>query len=288
MKIMIADGGGTKIEWCIVTVSPSGDHTEERFFSEGANAMLNGTESLKELFEKVGSQTGTSDISAIYYYGAGCSTDDSRDSMRQAISSVWPLATIFVAGDMLGAARAMLGDRRGVACILGTGSNACLYSNGEIEYKVPSLGYVLGDHGSGSALGKRLLKMVFSQRLPEATRTKFIEQTGVSVEQVLDSVYRRPNPNKYLASFAPYIRDNINDPELYRLAVREFIDFFRYNVAVLPGAASLPIACCGSIATHFERLLREAASSLGLTINTVVQAPMDGLIAYHLHNLKNE
>lgn len=276
---LIADAGSSKIDW--VFLLPDGS-VGMRHSSDGINALLADAEtverSLKDVREALGADLMPD---AIYYYGAGCATPRVCDRMKEIIAGVWNAGEIFVASDLLGAARALFGHDRGIACILGTGSNSCLYNGENIETNIPSLGYVLGDEGSGAALGKRLVSDAFKRQLPEKIRRDFLAEYDLSLEVILEKVYRTPAPNKFLASLVPFIKKTLWNPYIYSIVFHEFKHFIRRNVAMYPGAHSLPVSFVGSIALVFEPVLREAASSQGYSVDTVMKSPIDGLIAYH-------
>lgn len=278
-KKLIADAGSTKVDW--VVVSEEGDvmasHT-----CDGINALLSCPEDIYNALRTVKGQLGdTSAISEIHYYGAGCATTMICRKMKDAISNSWPGADVFVSSDLLGAARALLGPEKGIACILGTGSNSGLYDGSRIVSNVPSLGFILGDEGSGAALGKRLVSDAFKGQLPGNISEKFLETYQLSLPEILDKVYRRGTPNKFFASLVPFISQHLWNPYVYSLVLEELTLFIRRNVAMYEGAHSLPVCFIGSIALNFEKILREAAASQGYNVTSVSRSPIDGLIRFH-------
>lgn len=278
---LIADAGSTKVDWTLI----SSDNTVKiRYNSEGINALLAEEEDVLKAFGMVKAALPDVSIGKIFYYGAGCATDRVCKRMSELISQTWNPAEVYVHSDLLAAARALFGEKPGITCILGTGSNSCLYNGKEIETNVPSLGYILGDEGSGAALGKRLISDAFKRHLPEKVREEFLTEFQMTLPEILDKVYRNPAPNKFMASLVPFIKKNLWNPYLYSLVREEFSSFIKRNVAMYPGAHSLPVGFIGSIATNFEDILREAASSNGYKVDTVMASPMEGLIAYHSQN----
>ena len=277
--ILIADAGSTKVDWAVLT-----DNGEilARFTTCGINALLVDDETLASTMAEAGCgiPPGVSP-DEIFYYGAGCATPDICKKMQSAIHNNWPEASISVNSDLLGAARSLFGHRKGIACILGTGSNSCLYDGNEITCQIPSLGYILGDEGSGAALGKRLVVDVFKQQLPEDIRDKFLNRYGLSLPIVLDKVYRSAAPNRFLASFVPFLEENKWNPNIYSLVLDELTNFVRRNVAMYPRAHSFELSFTGSIAAVFEGILREAAASQGYSISSISKEPMDGLVSFH-------
>ena len=280
--ILIADAGSTKVEWALVM--PDGS-VAANFTTDGINALLAGTDAVNATLTDVASTLPENvSVDAIYYYGAGCATPEICDKMRQGIATVWPDAEIMVCSDLLGAARSLFGNRKGIACILGTGSNSCLYDGRQIVAQIPSLGYVLGDEGSGAALGKRMVGDAFKLQLPDNIREKFLEEFHITLPMILDKVYKQPSPNKFLASLVPFLKENLWNPYIYSLVLAELTEFVKRNVAMYPGAHSMELSFTGSIAFHFDRVLREAVASQGYRVTSISENPMPGLIEYHKSN----
>lgn len=297
-NILIADAGSTKTDWAFICP----DEGIVRFKTPGLNALLATDEELAEAFRHVnaclpGSLSRLSStpfpsistidipepthIDEIYYYGAGCATESICRKTQEALSDAFGVASPFVASDLLGAARSLLGNGYGIACILGTGSNSCLYDGNDIIMNIPALGFILGDEGSGASLGKRLVGNVYKGLMPDALKQAFISEYGLSMADILDNVYRKPNPNSFLASMVPFLSQNIDNSYIRDMLRKEFSDFLTRNVLQYPDARKIPVCFTGSIATVFEDILKETASEAGLTIGNVTASPMDGLIAYH-------
>ncbi|MDE7109893.1 MAG: ATPase, partial [Muribaculaceae bacterium] len=222
-------------------------------------------------------------VDDIYYYGAGCATKEICKKIKSALLSVWQPEICEVNSDLLGAARALFGNRKGIACILGTGSNSCLYDGGQIIMQIPSLGYVLGDEGSGAALGKRLIGDVFKEQLPASVREMFLEEYKLTLPEILEKIYKLPSPNRFLASFVPFLKKNLWNPYIYSLVLKELTRFVKRNVAMYPGAHALNVNFTGSVAFHFQNILKEATASLGYSVTHVTETPVDGLIDYHIN-----
>lgn len=280
---LIADAGSTKIDW--VLLSNEGKK-EAELVTPGLNALLATESEATELFGNASSKlyAGLSEAPEgveVSYYGAGCATTEICDRIATSIRQSFRARDVMVASDLLGAARSLHGRNRGIACILGTGSNSCLYNGSEIEHNVPSLGYVLGDEGSGAALGKRLVADAFKGHLPEIIREKFTDTYKMTIGDILDRVYKQPGANRFLASLVPFIAENIWNPYLYSLVRKEFESFLERNVSQYEGAHTLPIAFTGSIAWHFSDILREAATNAGFTPGEITSHPLEGLIKYH-------
>lgn len=194
---LIADAGSTKTEWALL---PPGEEPSVRFVTDGLNAMIADRKSVSEKFSAAAEKTGTAlekystgaEIGTIYYYGAGCATPEICSRIGDALLSAFGATSAQAESDLLGAARSLLGDEAGVACILGTGSNSCLYNGRQIVANVPSLGFILGDEGSGSALGRRLVNATFKGQLPAYLEKELTERHGLSLPEILDNVYRAP------------------------------------------------------------------------------------------------
>lgn len=278
---LLADAGSTKVAWVIL--SPEGK-VKFSLETSGMNALLADDRKIADVLCFVESKI-PSDIfiEEIYYYGAGCATENSCKRMLTAFSNIWNGADCYIASDLLGAARSLLGDEKGVACILGTGSNSCFYDGNRIVSQIPALGYILGDEGSGAALGKRLLGDVLKKQLPKDIRDTFFEEYSISLSEILERLYNTSSPNSFLASFVPFLGKNIWHPSIYALIFDEFTCFMRRNVSMYSDVHSMPINFTGSIAFHFSHILQEAASSLGFSVKKITERPMDGLIDYHSH-----
>lgn len=278
-NILLADAGGTKTEWLLIG---SDSEVKAHVLTPGINALLTNDDEIRERLRSVKSELGQDEsLSEIHYYGAGCATTSICEKLRNAISDTWQSGVLHVESDLLAAARAMLGHERGIACILGTGSNTGLYNGREIEFNVPSLGYILGDEGSGAALGKRLVADAFKGSLPKPIRDKFMSYYELDLDSILEYTYWRPAANRFLASLVPFIRDHIWNPYMYSLVLEEFTAFLKRNVAMYAGSRSLPLVVTGGVAATFPEILQDAASRQGFKVDKIVKKPMAGLIAFH-------
>ncbi|MDE6026754.1 MAG: ATPase, partial [Muribaculaceae bacterium] len=210
---LIADAGSSKVEWAVLFNDGS---QPVRFTTPGINALMTETRELVEAFRKASENLPTScKVSAIYYYGAGCATSAICGKISDALQSVWDGAQPYVESDMAGAARALLGREKGIAAILGTGSNSALYDGEGIIGNIPPLGFILGDEGSGTALGKRLIKEIFKGKMPEELKETFFKEFDISLPEILNKVYKEPAPNKFIASLVPFIRKHMDSPFIH-------------------------------------------------------------------------
>lgn len=279
---LIADAGSTKVEWVLLSDEGELLHTVS---TPGINALTIDDKELESRLQSVKKQLGQEEsLSEIHYYGAGCATANICSKLHSGISAVWQAGTTNVRSDLLGAARSLLGSERGIACILGTGSNSCLYDGEDISMNVPSLGYILGDEGSGAALGKRLVADAFKGHLPKPIRDKFMKYYEMNLENILEYTYRKPAASRFLASLVPFIKDHLWNPYVYSIVLEEFTSFFKRNVAMYPGARTLPLAFTGSVAYFFSDILEEAAKRQGFSISQVTRNPMPGIIKFHSKN----
>ena len=224
-------------------------------------------------------QLPSTEIEEVHFYGAGCIYDKIPLMQRVLNSHLAITKCCEVNSDMLAVAHGLCGHEPGIACIMGTGSNSCFYDGKEIVKNVSSLGYILGDEGSGSVLGKLFISDLYKNQLGNELRMEFEKQYGLDVGQVIDKVYRQPYPNRFLASFAPFIKQHLDHPSIYQLVLGSFLAFFRRNVMQYE-SDKYPVYFNGSIAWHFQEVLQEAASQLGINIGEIVKSPMEGLIKY--------
>lgn len=283
---LVFDAGSTKTEVGIISYHYDGMIDLNTILIPGINPVVGSEDAIISSLKEVKVESPY-DVKEVYFYGAGCATDRICERIRKMISGIWPNAVCCVASDMLGAARGLLQTSPGVACILGTGSNSALYNGELLIDNIPPLGYVLGDEGSGTALGKRLIGDVFKRIAPEDIRQKFFDETGLSKELVIEKVYRGETPNKFLASVVPFIKQNIENTYIRNMAGDVFGLFFDRNLMQYEGISNLTVNFTGSVAYHFEDIIRSTANTKGLQVGVVSAKPMVGLINYHL-NRKRE
>ena len=279
---LIADSGSTKVEWCLL----DHDKTVRQIFTSGFNAlMLTEEEIAQYLDDELMLQLGDDarNVTEVYFYGAGCIDEEVCRNVRRAIRQNINVATIEAHSDLLGAARALFGDREGIACIMGTGSNSCYYNGREIKDHVSPLGYILGDEGSGAVLGRHLIGDVLKHQLPRELCDRFLDEYNLESNAIIRRVYKEPSPNRFLASVTPFLLKNIEEPAIHRLVLNEFKSFFVRNVAQYDRYRSLPVSFVGSIAYLYRHVLNEAADALDAKIETVIKTPMEGLKMYHIN-----
>jgi len=278
--ILIADSGSTKTDWGFFNTTAD----IQALRTAGINPCHQTTDQIREIIEnELLPQTrliDRSQVSRVFYYGAGCATPAICGTMQNLLHDFFPQADVTVASDMLGAARALCGHSEGVACVLGTGSNSCLYDGKDIVGQVPSLGYILGDEGSSAALGRRLLSDCLKRQLPESLSREFMERHDLNMDTILENVYRKPLPNLFLAGFTPFLAEKRDVPEVHKLIVQCFSEFFTRNV-ISYHRPWLPVHFVGSVANNFARELTESADMLGMRVGNIMAAPLKGLVEYH-------
>lgn len=282
---LIADSGSTKTDWCLTDCG----RVVARRGTQGINPFQQERQAIERIIrdELLARQTETGSVTEVRFYGAGC-REEMRPMMTEALRRLFPTATaVSVESDLLAAARALCGHEAGVACILGTGSNSCLYDGRRVVANIPPMGYVLGDEGSGAVLGINLINALFKNRLPKPLAATFTEETGLTLPTIINKVYREPLANRFLASLSLFIGRHIGEyDELRTLVVDNFRLFFRNNIAryrAQPAAAgqALTVNAIGGMASRYEAELRAAAAIEGFHVGTVKDSPMDGLVRYH-------
>jgi N-acetylglucosamine kinase-like BadF-type ATPase len=273
--ILIADSGSTKTIWFLVD---NGQKTAE-YQTPGINPFY---QSAKDIENDLREFTTNDDrIKQIYFYGAGCAFEDKKQIVRTGLQSIFKNAVIEINNDLLAACRALFLDKKGIACIMGTGSNSCFYNGKEIVENVSPLGFILGDEGSGAVLGKKLIADVLKNQLPENFKNKFLSQYNVTTAEILDNVYKQQFPNRYLAKFSVFLFENIKEKAIYDIVYNSFREFFVRN-AMQYDYKNNEISFVGSIAWYFKETLQEVADDFGLKIGKIVQSPMEGLLEYHI------
>lgn len=281
---LIADSGSTKTDWCLCDK----DSTLCTIQTQGINPYHQSEEAIEEVLREELLphllRNKRYEINAtntkVIFYGAGCANETASNRVGEAIRKILGTNDITIHSDLQGAARALCGHEEGIACVLGTGSNSCLYNGKEIISNIPPLGYILGDEGSSAVLGRRLVGDCLKNQLPDAIRDEFLAEYELTQEIILEKVYRQPLANRFLASLTPFLSKHREVAEIHKLLVESFVDFFVRNVK-LYRRPWLPIHFVGSIATVFSAELKEAAESLGMELGTIMRSPMEGLIKYH-------
>lgn len=271
---LIADSGSTKTEWILTNQDNTVCwHTE----TVGLNPYHLNQEQmhdiLKQLIRTLPDEGKTTDT--VEFYGAGCALPDKQSIVHNALKDLLPdNCHIRVDSDLKGAAKAVCQGEAGICCILGTGSNSCQFDGEGIVASTPSLGYILGDEGSGTALGRKLLNHALKGLLPKHLCTAFVEEYGISLQEVLDNIYCRPQAVRYMAGFAPFLSRHREEPAIQGMLTEEFSMFFQKNV-LRAYDTTLPVHMVGSVADSFRKELTEVAASVGLTMGRILRRPLD-------------
>lgn len=276
--ILIADSGSTKVDWSVV----DNGKVVKRAFTKGINPFFQSEEEISnEIETTLILQLDTQDFDAVYFYGAGCTFDKVEIVKRAIQKNIKVIKEVEVSTDMLAAARGLCGYSSGIACIMGTGSNSCYYDGKNIVDNVSPLGFILGDEGSGAVLGKLFVSDLLKNQLTPGLKEKFLEQFNLTTGDIIDRVYRKPFPNRFLSAFSPFISENLEDTTVRTLVMTSFKSFLKRNVMQYKNYDRLPIHFVGSVAFHFQEILKEAVEVMNMKPGKIIQSPMEGLIKYH-------
>ena len=274
---LIADSGSTKAEWCLL----NGKSTKT-FLTQGLSPYFLSAEQITRVNEKeLKPKLKNIEPDEIYFYGTGCSNAENVRLVKKAIQKVFVNAKITVDHDLMGAARALCGHEKGVACILGTGSNSCYYNGKKIIKNSPGLGYALGDEGSGAYLGKKVIQYFLYNTFDADLMDRFNAKFNTNSDEILTAVYKKPLPNRYLASYAIFLAENRGHYMVENIIEDGFNDFFFNHIYKYRESWTLPLNFTGSIAWGFRDVLKEMCSTYELQLGKVIKKPMDGLIQFH-------
>ena len=274
---LIADSGSSKAEWCLVN-----GKTKKTFLTQGLSPYFLSAEQIEyiigqELLPKMKNVSPDE----IYFYGTGCSNADNVRLVKKAIQRVFNDATVLVNHDLMGAARALCGREKGIACILGTGSNSCYYNGKKIMKNSPGLGYVLGDEGSGAYLGKKVIQHFLYNTFDPDLADRFRAKFNTNSDEILTAVYKKPLPNRYLASYAIFLAENRGHYMIENILEDGFNDFFFNHVLKYRESWTTPINFTGSVAHGFKDVLKNMCSGYELQLGKVLKKPIDGLVKFH-------
>lgn len=276
--ILIADSGSTKCAW--KAISRSGKMYD--ITTEGINPFFRTTESVYSELQSVLLPYTVESVDHIFFYGSGIVNEEKAAIVRNALQRLFGEAKIELYSDVLAASRSIFGASSGIACILGTGSNACLYDGKQVTGGISPLGFILGDECSGAVLGRKLLGDFFKEVMPEDLRVKFENKYHISRDEALQRVYKTERPNHFLASFTPFLSEELSSDYCYQLIKSSMIEFFDRNVKKIPGYRSYPIGFVGSVAFHFGRIVKELCAENQMNCVSILQEPMEGLVKYHM------
>ena len=285
---LIVDSGSTKTTWRVaIPQAPSFEiHTI------GINPVRDDESTIRDVVHgacasiraelttgRASSLCADSGFTAVFFYGAGC-LPAFTGPLEDVLKACFPTARLSIESDLLGAARALCGHGEGIACILGTGSNSCLFDGEHIVENVSPLGWILGDEGSGAVLGRTLVGDLLKGVLPEELRADFLSRFDLTPADIIERVYRQPQPNRFLASLVPFLAEHRAESPVRAFLIRQFRRFFRRNVSAYR-RTDLPVNFVGGIAYQFEDELREAASAENFEVGKILKDPVSSLEEYH-------
>ncbi|HJW18611.1 MAG TPA: hypothetical protein VJ499_15885 [Flavisolibacter sp.] len=274
---LIADSGATKAEWVLI-----GNGRKRTIFTQGISPYFLDTEQVGELVDQeLKQKIKNVQVDKVYYYGTGCSNPDNAKSIKKALQKLFREAKIEVNTDLMAAARAVCGDQKGIAGILGTGSNSCYYNGKNIVKNSPGLGYVLGDEGSGAYLGKKVIQYYLYNTFDDDLRALFDAKFVTNQVEILDNVYKKPLPNRYLAGFAMFLAENRGHYMIENIIEDGLNDFFFQHLCKYSEVWKYPVNFVGSVAFGFKDVIQQLCNSYEFELGNILKNPMQGLVKYH-------
>jgi N-acetylglucosamine kinase-like BadF-type ATPase len=275
--LLVADSGSTKTDWVLVR-----DGAQEKYSTIGYNPFFVSSEGMyRSLMGELSHRLDAACIKNVFFYGAGCSTEENNAIVRRALAMLFVNATISVEHDLLAAARALLKDQRGFAAIIGTGSNTCIYNGKDVEHNIDSLGYLLGDEGSGSYIGKKIVRDYMRGYLPAELNDKFSNYFKLTPAEIYHKLYDQPNPNRFLASFCRFATEQKDNAYIREVVNQCFIDFFSQQVSRYPMYRHYTFNCVGSVGHIFKEELQGVAGKFNMELGNIMAAPIEELVKYH-------
>jgi glucosamine kinase len=275
--ILLADSGGSKTDWRLLKK----DGTIGQASGPGYNPYYQPVDDLKKSINEILLPHVKENVTKIYFYGAGVSSVKNQLTIKSAFMEYFPESQIEIGWDLLAAARALCGHEPGIACIMGTGSNSCLYDGKEIIGNVANLGWILADEGSGANIGRKFLVDYLRNKMPSGLAKQFKDRFPLTREEFLEKVYQQEKPSAFLASFAKFIFQHLKDPYCYQLIYNSFSEFYENNVMQYENYKNLKVHFTGSISFYFSDILRQVANDKGITVKNILEGPIAGLTLYH-------
>lgn len=274
-QTLLVDAGATKTAFNVI----SDGVVQFEYFGAGINPNYTSEDEISRIIGEFVRQSGQADrMREVCYYGAGCASLENAGRMGSTLRKFFPNARVQVYSDLMAVCHALSRNRRSVVGILGTGAATCLFDGNTIENRAPSLGYMLGDEGSGTNLGKRLLTAYLREQMPSSLAKQLEQEHQLSLGEAIYRVYREPSPNTFMASFAPFVQQNLDNAFVHDLALNAFRDFFSIQKSYYEEGEMLPWNLSGSVAFHFQEVLRQAAEIEHCRIGEIIQAPMPLLV----------
>jgi glucosamine kinase len=276
--ILIADSGSTKTDWRLMEGKAEINQVKTKGFNPYYQQL---EEMVAEIESELVPALNHKEIETIYFYGAGCSTPERQQKIRDALIPYFQNTKIHVHSDLIGAARALSGNKPGIVCILGTGSGSCLYDGQTIDKNIPSLGFILGDEGSGAWLGKKMVTDYLRGHMPKKSIETINQQLHIDKETILEHVNHKPMPSRYLAGFAQFISKNANQTYFYQLLFDSFTSFAKNYIIRYDNFENYTCHFVGSVAFHNQEILHQVSRYIGFTNGNIIQSPIEGLTLYH-------
>lgn len=273
---LIADSGSTKVDWRAI----SENGTVIEISTEGINPVFQSKEQIVNIFKESLLPVLGDGVKEIYFYGAGVVSPQICGTLSECFKEVFPQSECYAASDVLAAARALCGHKPGIACILGTGSNSCMYDGKDIVKNVRAGGFILGDEASGAYLGKRLISDFIKGLLPKEIEDVFVERYGLDYMAIVQKVYKETLPSRFLATFSPFLNEFKEHPYIHSLLRSSFDEFFKRNI-VHYDYQKHEVNFVGSIAYYYQPIIEESAAALGMKVGKIIKSPIFGLVDYH-------
>lgn len=278
--VAIVDSGSTKSDWVIL------DDFKKVFLKTetiGFNPNFINRELITPEIQKNSNlMLVKNSITKVFFYGSGCGVEKNRETIETELKKVFDKSEIIVKEDLMAAAYAAYKGNPAIVCILGTGSNSCYFDGKDVKIELPSLGFLMGDEGSGSAIGKQLVRRYFMKKLPADLHHEFEAVYKLTIEDALKHMYHAPRPNAYLADFNKFVVERKDHPYFVNMVSEEMKSFFEYQVMPYREAHDAEINFIGSIAYYYENIVRSVAKELNLNVGHVVQKPIESLVDYHI------
>ena len=276
--ILIADSGSTKTDWRLIKE----DKSVISFSTIGFNPYFINTVSILKELEDSALKSFRKEITELYFYGAGCSSKGNINVLQAALAAFFSHAKIEVNHDMLAAARATCGTKPGITAILGTGSNSCLYDGKVITENVPALGFILGDYGSGADIGKIFIQAFIEEELPEDISAAFKKEYELTITDILDHIYKKEMPNRFLATFSQFVYQHIKHPFIFELVKSRFELFFEKNICRYSNYQTYQLNLIGSVAFVYQDIIETVASENNMEMGLVIKQPIAYLVDFHI------
>jgi N-acetylglucosamine kinase-like BadF-type ATPase len=275
---LIGDSGSTKTDWRLINQN----EIIKQFSCKGLNPHFHSKESIADELRKTFDDELITQVSEIHFYGAGCSSTEKKAIVNSGFKNVFTNSRVNIYHDLLGAARACCGKNNGLAGILGTGSNCCLYDGNDITMEFKSGGYIIGDEGGGVDIGRKVIKAIIEEAMPSELQVKFERQYKISYDEILNALYKQEYPNRFLAGFSQFAYHNRTHLFIQELIQENFRAYFKIQVVRIPECKDYQLGLIGSVAFYYQDIIKSVAEEFGVSIGTIVEKPISGIALYHL------